>query len=254
MSQEWDADRYESSGRFVSEEAMDLVDILDPRPGERVLDVGCGTGHLTAEIADRGADVVGLDNAGDMLEEARGRYPGIEFVEGDVREARFEESFDAVFSNAALHWVPEAEAAAETVAAALGPEGRFVAEFGGTGNVSGIVDGLCGAIEARGYPAREHFPWYFPTIGEYATLLEGVGLEPRSVELFDRPIEMDAGERGLREWLAMFGEPFFADVPDDEREAVLADTEDRLRAEHYDADADAWTIDYVRIRLRAVVA
>lgn len=253
MTQEWDADRYEDSGRFVSEEAADLVDLLDPRPGERVLDLGCGTGHLTAEIADRGVEVVGLDNASDMLAEARERYPGLDFVEGDIRDVRFEEPFDAVFSNAALHWVPEAEAAVETIHEALGPEGRFVAEFGGAGNVERVIDGLCTAIEARGADARRHHPWYFPTIGEYTALLEAHGFQPRFARLFDRPIEMDAGERGLREWLAMFGEAFFADVPDEEREAILADTEDRLRADLYDPAAEAWTIDYVRIRVRAVI-
>lgn len=255
MSQEWDADRYEEHGRFVSEEARDLLDLLDPHPGERVLDLGCGTGHLTAEIADRGAEVVGLDGAAEMLREARAHHPGVRFVEGDIREARFEEPFDAVFSNAALHWVPEADAAVETVASALGPDGRFVAEFGGAGNCSRVIEAVREAVADAGYPEPDH-PWYFPSVGEYASLLEAHGLSTRYARLFDRPIEMDGGEAGLAEWLAMFGDQFFDAVPADrrerEREAIVADAEDRLREDLW--DGDAWTIDYVRLRVSAVVA
>lgn len=249
MTQEWDADRYEESGRFVSEAARDMIDLLDPQPGERILDLGCGTGHLTAEIADQGADVVGLDNAEDMLREARELHPGLEFVEDDIREARFDGPFDAVFSNAALHWVTDAEAAVETIDAALRPGGRFVAEFGGAGNCSAVVTAVQEAVADAGYPEPDH-PWYFPSIGEYASLLESHGIQTRFARLFDRPIQMDSGEHGLREWIAMFGDQFFAEVPDDERDAILTAVEDRLRDDLW--DGEAWTIDYVRIRVEAI--
>lgn len=252
MTQDWDADRYEESGRFVSEEARDLIDLLDPQPGERVLDLGCGTGHLTAELADQGAEVVGLDSAEDMLWEARELHPGIEFVEGDIRKARFDKPFEAVFSNAALHWVTDAEAAVETIDAALRPGGRFVAEFGGAGNCSQVVTAVQEAVADAGYPRPDH-PWYFPSIGEYVSLLESRGIQTRFARLFDRPIEMDSGEYGLREWIAMFGDQFFADLSEENQEAVrdriLSDVEDRLREDLW--DGESWTIDYVRIRVRA---
>jgi trans-aconitate methyltransferase len=251
MTQSWDADRYEESGRFVHEAAADLIEQLDPRPGERILDLGCGTGHLTAEIADRGATPVGVDSDPEMLATAREQHPGIEFRVGDIREVRFDEPFDAVFSNAAFHWVPEAARAAATVAAALKPGGRFVTEFGGEGNVEQIVTAVRAAVSAAGYDDPGH-PWYFPSIGEYATLLEARGIELRAARLFDRPIKMDGGERGLREWLAMFGDPMLAAVPESERESVLADVERRLRPALFDPDDRTWTIDYRRIRVRAV--
>jgi trans-aconitate methyltransferase len=238
MTQSWDAEQYDDAGQFVHEAAMDLVDQLDPRPGERVLDLGCGTGHLTTEITNRGSTAVGVDSDPEMLAAARERYPGLAFVEADIRDVCFDESFDAVFSNAALHWVPEAEAALETVPAALDPGGRFVAEFGGRGNVEQIVTAVRNAVSVAGYHDPGH-PWYFPSIGEYATLLEAADLEPRSARLFDRPIDMDGGEHGLREWLSMFGDRMLEAVPDPERDAVLADVEDRLRPQLFDATEES---------------
>lgn len=148
MTQSWDAKQYEDAGQFVHEAARNLVEQLDPRPAERVLTLGCGTGHLSAEIATHGSTVVGVDSDPEMLAAARDRYPGLEFVEADIRDVRFEKPFDAVFSNAALHWVSKAEAVVETIATALHPGGRFVAEFGGQGNVEQIVTAVRSAVSA----------------------------------------------------------------------------------------------------------
>lgn len=251
MTQSWDPKQYEDAGQFVHEAARDLVEQLDPRPAERVLTLGCGTGHLSAEIATHGSTVVGVDSDPEMLAAARDRYPGLEFVEADIRDVRFEKPFDAVFSNAALHWVSEAEAVVETIATALHPGGRFVAEFGGQGNVEQIVTAVRNAVSAAGYDDPGH-PWYFPSVGEYATLLEAADIEPRAARLFDRPIEMDGGEHGLREWLSMFGDRMLQTVPDSERETVLADVEDRLRPQLFDAATESWTVDYRRLRVQAV--
>jgi SAM-dependent methyltransferase len=246
----WDSGLYDDSHSFVYEYGEDLLGLLEPNAGERILDLGCGTGHLPRRIADEGADVVGVDTASDMLVQADAEHSHVEFLRGDARGLPFAGAFDAVFSNAALHWIPEAETVIEHVRAALGADGRFVAEFGGRGNVETIVSEMVDVIRAAGY--EPHNPWYFPSVAEYTILLERHGLEPRYVGLFDRPTELD-GEDGLRNRMAMFTDSFFAEVPDGEREELIQTIEDRLRGELYDPDAEIWVADYRRLRVEAHV-
>ena len=245
---EWDADAYDDGHAFVFEYGEDVVDLLEPERGERILDLGCGTGHLTARIADAGASVVGLDASEAMVSEARERYPECEFVRGDAREFAFDRPFDAVFSNAALHWIPEQDAVLDSVADALRPGGRFVAELGGSGNVAAVVDAVREEAAERGYDVEN--PWYFPTVGEYATTLESHGLETRYATLFDRPTELDGGADGLAQWLEMFGDGLLAPVAEEERPALVAAVEDRLRDEQF--RDGTWVADYRRLRVVAV--
>lgn len=242
----WDPSLYDDSHSFVPEYGTDLIDRLDPQDGERILDLGCGTGQLTAEIADRGANVVGLDNSPAMIERARENHPGITFVEADARTATFAEPFDGVLSNAALHWIPDAAAPVRTVRGALRPGGRFVAELGGTGDVQTLVRAIVAAADDAGYDVREHDPWYFPSVGEYATLLEDHDLEVTYATLFDRPTRLE-GEEGLRDWLSMFAGSFLEPIPEREREAVIRGVEDRLRPELY--ENGEWVADYRRLRV-----
>ncbi|MFD1644097.1 class I SAM-dependent methyltransferase [Haloarchaeobius litoreus] len=244
---EWSADDYDGGHAFVFEYGEGVVDLLEPGPGERILDLGCGTGHLTASIAESGADVVGLDADREMVAEAARTYPDLRFVRGDARRFAFREPFDAVFSNAALHWIHEQDAVLESVADALRPGGRFVAELGGTGNVAAIVGAVEAEAAARGYDVEN--PWYFPSVGEYATRLEAHGFEVRYATLFDRPTELDDGEDGLAGWLGMFGDGLLGPIPADEREAVISDVEDRLRNELF--EDGTWTADYRRLRVVA---
>jgi trans-aconitate methyltransferase len=243
----WDPTAYDDDHAFVYEYGAHVVDLLDPAPGERILDIGCGTGHLTDRIASAGAEVVGLDASAAMIERARETYPH-RFVHADARDFAFDEPFDAVFSNAALHWITEQDAVLDAVADALRPGGRFVAELGGTGNVAAIVGAVRAAAADRGYAVES--PWYFPSVGEYATRLEAGGFEVRYVTLFDRPTELDGGERGLASWLDTFGDDLLAPVPDDERSALVADVEARLRDDLF--EAGTWTADYRRLRVVAV--
>jgi len=249
MTDDWDSALYDDKHSFVHEYGADVLDLLAPQAGERVLDLGCGTGHLTAALADAGADAVGLDASEEMLAQARARYPDLAFVRGDAREFAVEESFDAVFSNAALHWVPceDQPAVAAAVRQALRPGGRFVAEMGGVGNVERIVAAVQTALAEAGYSVAN--PWCFPSVGEQATVLEDAGFRVTYARLFDRPTELDDGPDGLRNWLSMFGEDLFAETTAAERETVVSEVEDRLRPALF--DGGTWTADYTRLRFVA---
>ena len=244
----WDADLYDGKHAFVFGFGQDLVSLLAPQPGERVLDLGAGTGHLTAAIAAAGATVVGIDASPEMVAAARRQHPGLEFFEGDARSFPRPGPFDAVFSNATLHWIPDATAVARNVAAHLRPGGRFVAEFGGHGNIAHIIAGLGQAAEEVA-GVRISNPWYFPMVGAYAGLLERCGLEVRFAQLFDRPTRLDEGERGMQNWLAMFAGPVLGQVPESRRAAVIRRAEELMRPELF--RDGAWLADYRRLRVAA---
>src|SRR5580692_2474658 len=244
----WDSALYDDRHSFVWKKAGDLVDLLAPQPGERILDLGCGTGHLTAQIAARGADTLGLDASVSMIAQARQNYPKLKFALGDASAFRFDEPFDAVFSNAALHWIPDAAGVIENVARALKPDGRFVLEMGGKGNIARIVNVLREVVREAGYAPRN--PWFFPSAGEYATLLEQHGFEVETLWTIERWNKLEHPEKGLREWLEMFAGAWFEGVSEKAREGVIAEIESRLRASLY-CDG-AWWADYRRLRLVAL--
>jgi trans-aconitate methyltransferase len=247
MDRSWDAELYDRNHSFVWKHGAALLDLLAAQPGERVLDLGCGTGHLTAQLAAAGADVVGLDSAPAMIEQARRAYPALRFEVADARAFAFPQPFDAVFSNAALHWVKTPEAVVACVRRALKPGGRFVAEFGGKGNVQAIAAALTDAARAVGVAPPES-PWYFPGVGEYAGLLEAGGLEVTFAQLFDRPTALE-GEQGMRRWVEMFGGWALTAVPAARREEFFRAVEDRLRPTLY--RDGTWYADYRRLRVMA---
>jgi trans-aconitate methyltransferase len=244
----WDSSLYESDHSFVHEYGHDVVDLLEPERGERILDLGCGTGHLTNRLADEASTVVGIDASTAMVAEAVELYPTTAFLHGNARSLPFTGAFDAVFSNAALHWIDADEqgTVADSVRRSLRPDGRFVAELGAAGNVNAIEDALSTELRARGYEVMS--PWYFPTVGKHAAVLENHRFEVLYMRVFDRPTELD-GEDGLRNWLSMFGESFFESVPDREREDIVTAVEDRLRPEMY--REGTWVADYRRLRFVA---
>ena len=247
MTQHWDPALYQGGHSFVFERGRDLVPLLAPAPGERILDVGCGTGQLTWEIARAGARVVGIDSSAAMIEEARRNFPALEFVLSDVRSMPFENEFEAVFSNAALHWVRDAERAAAAIARALRPGGRFVAEFGGQGNVAALLDAAYAALADLGREGQN--PWYFPSVGEYATLLESKGLAVTYAALFDRPTPLEGGDQAIARWFTMFGGPFLSGLDDGEKAAFLRQAQEHA-ARHLCRDG-TWYADYRRLRIAA---
>ena len=221
-----------------------LLDIADVKPGERILDLGCGTGELTHELSLRGAKAIGIDADPQMIARAQAQFPEIEFMVGDARSFVIDGSpVDVVFSNAALHWVPEVERSVAAISRSLKPGARFVAELGGKNNIGRIVRYLDRTV------GSDKNPWYFPSIAEYSGILEQYGLEVTYAQLYDRPTPLNEGEKGLRNWIVMFGESYLKGCSKDEKENILAGAEIELRPELY--NGDQWVADYRRLRVVA---
>lgn len=247
---EWDVNRYERSGGFVWEYGEDVLCFLDPHPGERILDLGCGTGHLSAKIESCGADVLAIDSSISMITQARENYPEIAFAVIDATEMNLGLEFDAVFSNAALHWIDRPSVLVANVRRALKPNGRFVAEFGGAGNIKSIVDAINRARKKAGIRVFTGNPWYFPTVEEYTTVLESEGFSVTDARLFERPTPFEGGEEGMKRWLQLFARPLMRDLAEDQRFKVIGLVEEDLRADMF--RNGIWIGDYVRIRIKAV--
>lgn len=244
--QVWNAAGYEANASFVAELAGDAVALLDPTPGEAILDLGCGDGRLTAALADAGSAVIGLEPDPSLAQAARGR--GLEVLEQDAHAPFGVARFDAVFSNAALHWMRAPETVIANVFAALRPGGRLVAEQGGFGNVAAIVAALHASLEATGNGARIASPWDFPSVTTQTARLEAAGFEVTHAVLVPRPTPLSTGMAG---WLDTFAGPYLAGLAPDSRQAVLDDTLRRLEPVLRDP-AEGWKADYVRLRFRAV--
>ncbi len=241
----WDTDRYQNQHSFVWQYGAALVDLLNPQPGERILDLGCGTGELTYALAETGAIVSGIDADAAMIAVAQQQFPQLSFSMADARNFKLEQPIEGIFSNAVLHWVKPPEQVVQSVANALKPGGKFVAEFGGKNNVQTILK----AVET--IRQRDNLnPWYFPSVGEYTHLLETYGLEVTFATLIDRPTPLNDGERGLENWLRMFGNELWAGLPIDQIETVIRRMEILLRPQMY--DGSQWHADYRRLRLVAV--
>jgi trans-aconitate methyltransferase len=242
--QVWSAESYDRNARFVSELAGEVVGWLDLRPGERILDLGCGDGVLTEKLAAMGATVTGVDSSPDFVEAAKSRGLDVSLADGEA--LAFDAEFDAVFSNAALHWMTGAEGVVDGVWRALKPGGRFVAEFGGHGNVAAIVTAMRAVAKARSGDVALAAPWFYPTPAEYRSMLEARGFTVDRIGLFPRPTPLPTGMSG---WLGTFRNPFFDQFGAD-RDAAIADVEALLAPSLRDRSGN-WTADYVRLRVRA---
>jgi SAM-dependent methyltransferase len=245
----WDAERYQRRFGFVAALGGEVLELLDPAPGEAVLDLGCGTGELAAAIAATGARVWALDSDPAMVAAARRRLGDDRVLLADGHTFTLPEPVDAVFSNAALHWMPRPAEVTARVRAALRPGGRFVAELGGAGNVAAILEALGAAMAEAGLP-RPANPWYFPTPARHAALLEAGGFRVARMEHFPRPTPLAGGPDGLAEWLTMFGGSLTAAVPPPLLAGVL-DRAGELAAPRLYRDG-RFVADYWRLRFVAV--
>jgi len=243
--QSWHPDRYARNARFVAELAVPLIEVLAPQPGERILDLGCGDGALTERIAAYGCEVVGIDASAEQVSAARARRLDVRLL--DAQEMAFENEFDAVFSNAALHWMKQTDRVLAGVWRALKPGGRFVAELGGHGNVATIEAAIRTALERRGIDAAGTNPWVFPTLEAYQARLERHGFQVEEIALVPRPTRLP-GDIG--DWLDTFAEEFITLLPEQEQRSLIDDVRQALTAELRDTEGH-WTADYVRLRFAA---
>ncbi len=253
MSQNsWNTILYEQQHAFVWQYGESLLELLAPKAGERILDLGCGTGQLTEKITESGAFVYGIDSSLSMIAKAKSNYSQLNFAVADVRNFQVDEPLDAVFSNAVLHWIKEPDTAIACVKKALKPGGRFVAEFGGKGNVGAIVRALLSVLSEVGCEEPESLnPWYFPSVGEYAGLLEKGGFEVGYAVLFDRPTTLEGGNAGMANWIEMFAGAFLLGLSEEVRSQVIKAVEERLRSTQY--LNGNWIADYHRIRVVATI-
>ncbi|UVT14297.1 MAG: methyltransferase domain-containing protein [Nitrospira sp.] len=242
--QDWHPAQYAANARFVSDLGMPVLELLSPKPGERVLDLGCGDGVLTRRFVECGCAVVGIDASPDMV--AAARSLGLDAQVMDARMMSFRNEFDAVFSNAALHWVQQPDLAISGAWEALKGGGRFVGEFGGYGNVNAIVNALESALHSRNIEALN--PWYFPRPEEYGALLTAKGFVVMSLALIPRRTHLP---KGIRAWLETFAQPYVSALPIDERPEFISEVTAVLMPMLRDADGD-WHADYIRLRFSAM--
>jgi SAM-dependent methyltransferase len=243
--QRWSASDYARNGRFVQELASQIFATLAPKPGERILDLGCGDGVLTAEIKAAGADVLGVDLSDELL--AVARMKGLTVRKIDAHALDFVSEFDAVFTNAALHWMRAPHLVIAGVARALRPRGRFVGEFGGHGNVAAIATALRAVNARRGGDASLVAPWFFPTPEEYKRLLTEGGFTVHEIALVPRPTQLKTGMEG---WLRTFGRSFFDQFAEPDRSEAVKEAVDLLQPSLCDSRG-VWTADHVRLRFLA---
>jgi trans-aconitate methyltransferase len=243
--QTWDPDAYAEHARFVSDLGAPVVDLLAPQRGERILDLGCGDGALTERLVAAGCRVVAIDSSPEQVWAARAR--GLDARILDATDLVFDQEFDAVFSNAVLHWIPDADGVIARVWNALKPGGRFVAEFGGADCVASIRAAFTEALGRRGVDAASLAPWYFPTADAYRDRLESRGFRVDLISIFPRPTPLPTD---IASWLRIFAQPFLAGVASDDQAALVDEVRGLLEPTLRNNEG-TWVVDYVRVRTAA---
>lgn len=247
----WDARLYEKQHDFVFNYGRSLVEELNPQSGEYILDLGCGTGQLTQKIKESGAQVLGIDNSSEMILKAKTNFPEIDFRVLNATEFISDKGFDAIFSNATLHWITDQQKVIDCMYRNLKKGGRLVVEMGGQGNVNTITQALRETLRDFGHEENaQKQVWYFPSPATYATLLEQRGFIVAKSLLFPRDTILRNSTEGMQKWLKMFSIRFMTGLSEKEADAVIEETVSRLKNACY--DNECWHADYVRLRITAI--
>lgn len=247
----WNAGLYDQKHAFIYQYGKSVLDLLNPKVGETFLDIGCGTGYLTDQIRLRGAQVLGTDPSKQMIEKAIAMYPETTFRIVGAEDLDFDKRFDAVFSNATLHWIKDHPLILKNIFRSLKPGGRFVAEMGGKGNIQQLQNILRKVLLKHGFTKQaETQVWYFPSLATYSTLLENAGFRVTGAVHFDRDTKLEDSEDGIKKWLYMFGEDFFYHIPPDQKEIIILEVRESLRPSYL--KEGNWYADYKRLRFTAI--
>ena len=244
-SNDWNATKYNKHADYVSNLAMPVIDLLNPKENEKILDLGCGEGTLAVEIKKFNTNVIALDLSEDMVLKAREK--GIEAYVMSATDLAFKNDFDAVFSNAVLHWVKDSNTAINKIYAALKDKGRFIAEFGGYGNIKYLTDAMQEVFNNNPQYGKFINPWYFPKDTEYKELLESNGFKVEYIEIIPRPTRID----DILNWLAVFANGIISHLSNEEQENFKKEVSKILKPKIY-TKKNGWTADYVRLRLKAI--
>ena len=242
---QWNSTLYDQKHDFVAKYGEGLLAFLPQNPAQAILDLGCGTGTLTAQLAARGGRVIGVDSARPMVERARAQYPELTFQVCDALNLPFADEFDVVFSNAVFHWIADHDTLLENVCRALKPGGQLICEFGGAGNIAVVEQAFNRACEELGLAVRAP-RFNFPTPEEFSARLTRHGLAPVNVYDYDRPTPLKDGERGLENWMRQFFAGQLEALPEKTGQALLARAGELARPTLW--DGDHWTADYRRLR------
>lgn len=247
----WKPKLYNEKHSFVHNYGESLIELLDPKENERILDLGCGSGQLTFKINELVKETIGIDKSAEMVTDAKSKFPNIEFLVADASNFRFDKKFDSIFSNATLHWVKNYKNAIKCMYENLNPGGKIVLEFGGKGNVKTIVNELRNSLRTKGYKVQSDLDlWYFPSIGEYSTELESAGFRVLFAEHYDRPTELADEKSGIKDWISMFADNFFIGVEENHIEEIKNEVQESVK-EKCLIDGK-WFADYKRIRIVAI--
>lgn len=247
-NQSWDAKQYQENASFVAELGSPVLELLNPQPDESILDLGCGDGALTEKIAKVASEVIGIDSSESMIQAACERGLNAVLMSGDA--ISYEDKFDAVFTNAALHWITDYQSVIRGVSTALKTNGRFVGEFGGHGNISTLIAAMEAVVDRNASMGNFSNPWFFPTHDEYKMHLEEKGFVVKYIELIPRPTPL---KTGVREWLKIFANHIISGIPEHLEDEFLNETEQLVMPALY-SDSTGWQADYVRLRFYAVKA
>ncbi len=250
MKFDWNPDLYDNKHDFVFKFGEEIVKLLNPKNNETILDIGCGTGDLTKKIAELSGKVIGIDNSNEMIQTAHKKYPEISFIHADAKDYQLDNEFDAIFSNAVLHWIPQADIMIQNANRHLKIGGRYVVEFGGKGCNYSIINTLKKQLDKEGldYPSIESM-LYYPSVSQYSTILENNGFEVNLALLFDRPTELKGGINGLHDFIEMFLNWLFKNVSNSDKSSIIDKTIDILKPQIF--NGTSWIADYRRIRIVA---